>query len=1065
MCKNWTSKRIVKKIGSYVLSALLIMASIAACPIPDVYADTTTNYLVFTSDVHDKTSDLRSWLQKIPQTPDYVIFGGDYSYSGQTTPQSCANIVSEVFPGVTSILGKGNHDSGSGHAEGLAVNTDNYAIYAVDSTGTGGDVNGNYTTSDLNALETALESIDSDKPVFVIAHHPIHYYGSRTTTNASAMIDLLNDYSNVVFLWGHNHSVSDPNYGTVKFAGDEIQYTSSTSNKKEINFTYANLGCMYTDSNGAYGLFAEIINDGNETTIKFNYKNLSGTTVSTYTLGTAVDPTTPTEKSYELASSIESGAKYVIVARGAADVALTKTTYTSGSTNYLAGQAVTVSGSALVPEGITNDMIWTFTSDGNGYDVVNGGSYLQRPSSGQGSAGLLISGTEGSSSYSDWIYNDSDHKFYIESSGSGNKYNIYLAGDSPYYFSNSKDESSSIYLYKLTEASGNPPVTTVKSYELASTIENGAKYVIVARGDADVALTKTAYTSGSTNYLAGQAVTVSGSALAPEGITNDMIWTFTMDEKGYDVTNGGSYLMRPRGGQGSAGLVISGTEEDSNYSDWIYNNSDHKLYIESSNSGSIYNLYLAGSSPYYFTNSKDESSSIYLYKLTETSDNQPPVVTVKSYELASSIESGAKYVIVARGDADVALTKTTYTSGSTNYLAGQAVTVSGSALVPEGITNDMIWTFTMDEKGYDVTNGGSYLQRPSSGQGSAGLVVSGTEEDSNYSDWIYNDSDHKLYIESSNSGSIYNLYLAGSDPYYFTNSKDESSSIYLYKLTETAIEGYTVEYNGNGSTGGSVPVDNKGYRNGDKVTVLGNTGGLTLSGYTFAGWNTTANGSGTAYSPGSNFTMGTSNVILYAQWNKNSGKKKSRSSKDDNIITPFKDVDEEHWALESIAWAWNKGFMNGISDSLFDPNGKVTRAMFVTVMYRLNGTTESGITIDFHDVARGQWYTDAVAWAAENGIVTGYPDGNFGVNDFITREQISVMIYRYMLKFDDETVDLSRTSIGYNDKEQISDWAKDAIKFCYLTGMMRGKNGFYFDPQGKATRAETAAIIKRISEY
>jgi len=92
-----------------------------------------------------------------------------------------------------------------------------------------------------------------------------------------------------------------------------------------------------------------------------------------------------------------------------------------------------------------------------------------------------------------------------------------------------------------------------------------------------------------------------------------------------------------------------------------------------------------------------------------------------------------------------------------------------------------------------------------------------------------------------------------------------SSNVTLYAQW-TALPTYTVTYNGNGNTGGSVPTDSNAYYQGDTVTVLGNTGNLTKTGYTFAGWNTAANGSGTSYAGGATFAMGTVNVTLYAQW-------------------------------------------------------------------------------------------------------------------------------------------------------------------------------------------------------
>ncbi len=212
--------------------------------------------------------------------------------------------------------------------------------------------------------------------------------------------------------------------------------------------------------------------------------------------------------------------------------------------------------------------------------------------------------------------------------------------------------------------------------------------------------------------------------------------------------------------------------------------------------------------------------------------------------------------------------------------------------------------------------------------------------------------------------------------------------------------------------------------------------------------------------------------MLYAQWEKNKNKKKSKSKSTTTTLEdedvpgaeiPFTDIGG-HWAYDSILWAWEQKYMDGISGTLFDPDGSVTRAMFVTVLYRFSGASASGAVPPYHDVSAGQWYTDAVAWASENGIAEGYRNGAFGVNDRITREQMAMMIYRFMEKYRAAHTGGSMNAPGYTDASQISDWAQDGVGYTHATGLMTGKNGNLFDPQGKATRAEVAVILERISD-
>ncbi|MDY3929543.1 MAG: S-layer homology domain-containing protein [Clostridia bacterium] len=171
----------------------------------------------------------------------------------------------------------------------------------------------------------------------------------------------------------------------------------------------------------------------------------------------------------------------------------------------------------------------------------------------------------------------------------------------------------------------------------------------------------------------------------------------------------------------------------------------------------------------------------------------------------------------------------------------------------------------------------------------------------------------------------------------------------------------------------------------------------------------------------------------------------------------------EHWAEEYIVGVTKLGLMNGIGDDEFAPDNTLTRAMFVTILYRLEKEPEAK-TADFYDVEGGSWYEKSVAWAYSKGIVNGVSGNEFAPNASITREQIAAMIYRYAeyKGMVDENTDLSKTK--YDDNDSISDWALKAVAFCNNADIMIGNDSNEFKPMDNATRAEAAKILMILYE-
>ena len=176
---------------------------------------------------------------------------------------------------------------------------------------------------------------------------------------------------------------------------------------------------------------------------------------------------------------------------------------------------------------------------------------------------------------------------------------------------------------------------------------------------------------------------------------------------------------------------------------------------------------------------------------------------------------------------------------------------------------------------------------------------------------------------------------------------------------------------------------------------------------------------------------------------------------------PFTDVTEANWYYDEVYYVWANGLMQGTSATTFGPGVDTTRAMVVTILWRLEGEPASGYDMDYSDVAGGAWYAGAVRWATEHGIVNG-SEGQFYPGGTVTREQLAAMLYRYaQYKGYDLTAggDLS----GFADAGAVSGWAETSLAWAVGQGLLQGSDS-QVDPQGSAIRAQTAAILMRFCE-
>ena len=177
---------------------------------------------------------------------------------------------------------------------------------------------------------------------------------------------------------------------------------------------------------------------------------------------------------------------------------------------------------------------------------------------------------------------------------------------------------------------------------------------------------------------------------------------------------------------------------------------------------------------------------------------------------------------------------------------------------------------------------------------------------------------------------------------------------------------------------------------------------------------------------------------------------------------PFADVSEFDWFYDAVQFVRENGLMVGTGDTIFSPWTNTSRGMIVTILHRLEELPEASAVNPFDDVAAGKWYTDAVVWAAEQGIVKGNGKGQFGPEDAITREQMAVILMNYA-KFKGYDVSKSADLSKYTDAGSISSWAKDAISWANATALIQG-DGAKLTPTGNAERCQVAAILQRFIE-
>ncbi|WP_301010653.1 S-layer homology domain-containing protein [Anaerotignum lactatifermentans] len=215
----------------------------------------------------------------------------------------------------------------------------------------------------------------------------------------------------------------------------------------------------------------------------------------------------------------------------------------------------------------------------------------------------------------------------------------------------------------------------------------------------------------------------------------------------------------------------------------------------------------------------------------------------------------------------------------------------------------------------------------------------------------------------------------------------------------------------------------------------------------------------------------TEDTTVYAKWEKieeevpeESEEVEETEETEETETISFLDVKKSDWFYEAVSYAVENVLMSGMSEDIFAPNTPLTREMLAVVLYNVEGQPEGTEANTFTDVKGDMWYTDAILWANENGIVAGYDNGAYGVGDLITREQFATILYRYAQFKGYDTTQGGMAVREFSDYVNISDYARPAMAWAVNAGIMGGMDDGTLMPQGKATRAEAATMLMNFCE-
>ena len=363
-----------------------------------------------------------------------------------------------------------------------------------------------------------------------------------------------------------------------------------------------------------------------------------------------------------------------------------------------------------------------------------------------------------------------------------------------------------------------------------------------------------------------------------------------------------------------------------------------------------------------------------------------------------------------------------------------------SVTVPTNSTVKYLTEMMLNNAGIDYVTNGIYVSE-----------INGLAEKDNgpYSGWMYRQNgviaDEGYAARKLSDGDVIKWFYTDD---YTKETGYEGNWDKVNSGSAAAAGKYIVKFETNGGSS----VKNQSIAKDGIVTKPSDP---TKTGFTFQGWYTDK-GLTKKYDFG---TKVTADLTLYAKWEA----KKDDPKDDQDYLAAFTDVDKSAWYAEAVKYAVKNNLLKGISATEFAPEAEISRAMFVTVLYRLEGEQKAALVNPFSDVAKDAWYKDAVIWAYSKGIVAGVSEDTFAPNQSVTREQMAAILYQYARY---KGCDMSKTAdlSQYSDSDEVSAWALTAVKWANGASVVNGVSENALSPKTTATRAQAAAMFMRFCE-
>ena len=775
-----------------------------------------TSVLAFTSDTHNKginssnnsAARLGTWLDKMTQmygSIDAMAFGGDMANASASATDYWTFTSQDMQQlddrNITGVYTTGNHEHSPGRYSSTStdasmqkfkINTegavgDNYRIYCLGSVSS----SSSYSSS-VSSLTSYLNSVGNDKVIFIITHFPLHYYSGRTTTGASDVIDALNSAvanngQKIVFLWGHNHTMSDTYYDYIYRPGDKIPTSSSSSSSKTIQFYYGAAGCMSDSEYGGgsasvkgKGLIVKI-NSSNQLT--FTYHNESGTDVT-------------------------EGGSY---SEGPA-VAVTGVTVSPKTANVLERKTVTLT-ATVAPSDASNKAV-TWSSSNTSIATVGGSGIVTGVSEGT----ATITATTADGSFSDScvvtvLHNDdpsAQETVNVTPSTSNPEQTVRINVGDTLIVNVTNGSSSSAYDFSATlSKSGVAQISGSSSVNIAAGATGQLTFTGQANGTVDITIQNNQSSSSYVRKATIHLTVGDGSTTPVETDTVSITPTTDSPEESAAIKVGETLSINVTNGSSSSSYSFTASLSNSGIAQ-IQGNATQT--ISAGGTGTFTVTGLAQGTVDITIQNQNQYGSQYVRKgivhLTVgeggTTPVDPPVGETVSYQLATTLEAGNDYII-ANGNSGNVYVLTNEANGS-RTLKGVAASVSGE-IITLSSTNAAKAVFSAvansnsSQGGLYLKNGSQYLYADSSN--GLRLVDSSTQTSSSNNAkswhykadgkdllWFFKDGSTDGYTDTSQTYKYYLECSSGNftDNHVSTTSLSNSSNLpkmYIYtKVTQ-----------------------------------------------------------------------------------------------------------------------------------------------------------------------------------------------------------------------------------------------------------------------------------------